>query len=396
MTASRKICIVTGSRAEYGLLYWLIREIAETPGLSVQLLVTGMHLSPEFGLTVRDIERDGIEIADRVEMLLSSDTPVGTAKSIGVGLLAFADAYARLAPDIIVVLGDRFEILAAVTAALPLRIPVAHIHGGEITEGAIDESIRHAITKLSHLHFVAAESYRQRVIQMGELPERVFLVGAPGLDHITRTTRLGRTQLEANLGITLGDTNFLVTYHPATLGGVVPVKAFGELLAAFAQFPHARIVFTRPNADAEGRALNVLIDAFVEQNVGRAWVFTSLGQLRYLSLMACADAVIGNSSSGLTEAPLLRVPTVNIGPRQDGRLKAPSVIDCGETAGEIAAAIERANGSEHRGVCARGESLYGYGDASGKIRDILATWPLENLGTKPFFDIPAMQQGSLS
>lgn len=383
----RKICVVTGGRAEYGLLYWLMKEIRADEALELQVAVTGMHLSPEFGLTVREIEKDGLPIAARVEMLLSSDSAVGITKSMGLGLIGFADAFERLRPDLILVLGDRFEILAAVQAALFARIPVGHIHGGELTEGAADESIRHALTKLSHLHFVAAESYRRRVIQLGEQPERVFLTGAPGLDQVTRTPLLTRAELAASLGMDLNRPTFLVTYHPATLGDIAPEAAFGELLAALEAFPEASVIFTRPNADTHGRPLNELMDAWVAAHPERAKAFTSLGQLRYLSAVKWADCVVGNSSSGLTETPLLKCPTVNIGNRQGGRLKAPSVLDCGERREEIEATLRRALSAGHRAVCDQGISLYGHGDASRRIVEILRTTSLEGLTVKPFHDL---------
>lgn len=390
MTAPRKICVVTGGRAEYGLLYWLMKEIQVDPALELQIAVTGMHLSPEFGMTVTEIEKDGLPIAARVEMLLSSDSPVGITKSMGLGLIGFADAFARLQPDLILVLGDRFEILAAAQAALFARIPLAHIHGGELTEGAADESIRHALTKLAHLHFVAADPYRRRVIQLGEQPERVFLTGAPGLDHVVKTPRLSRSALAAELGMELNKGPlFLVTYHPATLGDTPPEAAFAELLAALNAFPESRIIFTRPNADTHGRGLNDCIDHYVEAHPERTKAFTSLGQLRYLSAVETADAMIGNSSSGLTEGPLLKCPTVNIGNRQGGRLRAPSVLDCGESRADIEACIRRAMSAEHRAITDQGVSVYGHGDASRRIVDILRTVSLDGLTVKPFHDLPA-------
>lgn len=384
----RKICVVTGSRAEYGLLYWLMKEIQADDSLELQVAVTGMHLSPEFGLTVREIEKDGLPIAARIEMLLSSDSAVGITKSMGLGLIGFADAFERLRPDLILVLGDRFEILAAAQAALFARIPVGHIHGGELTEGAADESIRHALTKLSHLHFVAAEPYQRRVIQLGEQPDKVFLTGAPGLDHVTRTTLLSRAELETSLEMSSNQPYFLVTYHPATLGNCAPSAAFGELLSALDAFHDAKVIFTRPNADTDGRHLNDLMDAWIAAHPSRAKAFTSLGQLRYLSAMKWADCVIGNSSSGLTEAPLLKCPTVNIGNRQDGRLKAPSILDCGEYRTEIEATIRHALSAEHRTVCNQGISLYGHGDASHHIIKIIKATSLKNLTVKTFHDLP--------
>lgn len=387
MTARRKICVVTGSRAEYGLLYWLMKEIQADPALELQIAVTGMHLSPEFGSTWRIIEDDGFLIDARVEMQLASDTAIGTAKSVGLGTIGFADVFDRLRPDLVVVLGDRFEILAAAQAAMLLRIPIAHLHGGELTEGAIDDAIRHSLTKMSHLHFVAAESYRRRVIQLGEHPDRVFNVGAPGLDHVRLTKRLTRDELAADLGLNFGTRNFLITYHPATLGSLPVERAIDNLINALDKYPDVHCIFTRANADAEGRSINKLIYGYVQKRLGRAWVFSSLGQQRYLSLMAYADAVIGNSSSGLTEAPLLKVPTVNIGPRQDGRLRAPSIIDCDEDALSICKGIEKALSPKHRAIAAAGISMYGHGNVSMQIKEILATAPLQNLCIKHFYDL---------
>jgi len=385
VTSPRKICVVTGSRAEYGLLYWLMKEILADADLCLQVAATGMHLSPEFGLTYRQIEEDGFVIDAKVEMLLSSDAPAGIAKSIGLGTIGFADALGRLEPDLMVVLGDRFEILAAVQAAMVMGVPIAHIHGGEITEGAVDESIRHGITKLAQWHFVAAEPYRKRVVQMGEDPARVFNFGAPGLDALTRTDWLARAELEAELGLCLGSPLFLVTYHPVTLAHESPEIPMEELLAALEQFPEAAIVFTYPNADAGGRCLIECIDRFVAQNPNRAKAFVSLGQRRYLSLMREADVVVGNSSSGLIEAPVLKKATVNIGDRQKGRLKASSVIDAAERRDAIAEALRRALSDEFRAALPLARSLYGQGDASRRIREQLKA-PLPE-ARKHFFDI---------
>lgn len=367
----RKICVVTGTRAEYGLLYWLMREIQADADLHLQLIATGMHLSPEFGLTHKRIEADGFSIDEKVEMLLSSDTPVGVAKSIGLGVIGFADALERLKPDVLVVLGDRYEILSAAQAALVARIPVAHIHGGETTEGAIDESIRHAITKMANLHFVAAEPYRKRVIQMGEQPDTVFNVGSPGLDNIARLQLLSRDRLEQELGCSLGELSFLVTYHPATLGATSPRHAMQELLQALDRFPRAQIIFTKPNSDTGGRVIGQMIDEYAQGNKGRVAVFMSMGQLRYLSALQYVDAVIGNSSSGIIEAPALKIPTVNIGERQTGRLKARSIVDCNETTEAIVAAINMALSPAFKDEARRGVSLYGVGKSSILIKDCL-------------------------
>ena len=329
MTDSRrKIAVVTGSRAEYGLLYWVLHDLREAADVELQLIVTGMHLAPEFGLTVREIERDGFTIHRRVEMLLSSDTPAGVAKSIGLGVIGMSDALQQLQPDLVLVLGDRFEILAAAQACLVHNIPLAHIAGGDTTEGAFDESIRHAITKMAHLHFVTNELSARRVRQLGEDPARVLVTGNPGLDHLRRRPLLGRAELAESLGAPLGHRNLLITFHPVTLEPGESEHQFSALLNALdQQGSDTTLWFTRPNADTGGRALSAMLDAWAAQRPGRAQVHASLGQLRYLSLMAQVDAVVGNSSSGLYEAPSFKVPTVNIGDRQRGRLSTASVVD---------------------------------------------------------------------
>lgn len=385
MTVSRRIAVVTGSRADYGLLRSLLFAIEADDDFTLQLIVTGMHLAPEFGLTYKQIEADGLPIAARVEMLVSSDTSSGIAKSMGLGLIGFADAFERLAPDMLVVLGDRFEILAAAQAALVQRIPLAHIHGGETSEGAFDESIRHALTKMAHWHFVAADPYRQRVVQMGEAPDRVFNFGAPGLDQLDSIDWLDRPALSRELGIADGAPLLLVTYHPATLGGRDPVQPMQALCTALARFDDAVIVFTYPNADTGGRALIACVDAFVAQAPARRHAFASLGQQRYLSLMRAADAVVGNSSSGLIEAPALHKATVNLGDRQKGRLRAASVIDTTEDADAIEQALRKALSAEFQGRLPTLASPYGRGQAGVRICDTLRSLSLQI--QKPFFDI---------
>ena len=384
--AARRICVVTGSRAEYGLLYWLLREIQGDPRLQLQLAVTGMHLAPEFGMTLRQIEADGFAPDARVDMLVASDTPAGIAKSIGLGVIGFADALARLGPDLMVILGDRFEILAAAQAAMVARIPIAHIHGGELTEGLIDEAIRHSLTKMSHLHFVTTERYRERVIQLGEAPDRVWNVGAPGLDAIRRLPRLDRESLSASIGFDLRARYFLVTYHPLTLseGGR---EAIDALFAALAEFPAYRILITGVNADPGNRVVREAIRDFSAANPGRVHVVESLGQHRYLSALAHAEVVVGNSSSALIEAPSLRVPTVNVGDRQRGRIRAATVIDAIENRLAIAEAIRTALSPAFREGLRDAESPFGDGHAAERIRDILAVHPLEGLLVKRFWDV---------
>lgn len=363
----RKICVVTGSRAEYGLLYWLMKEIQADPDLQLQVVATGMHLSPEFGLTYKVIESDGFTLDAKVEMLLSSDTPVGIAKSMGLGVIGFAEALDRLRPDILVLLGDRYEILAAAQAALVARIPIAHIAGGDVTEGAFDEAIRHSITKMSHLHFVTNEAAACRVRQLGESAKHIFNVGSPGVDYIKRLNLLNREELEEALDFRLREKNLLVTFHPVTLDAQPAETQFQELLTALDSFGQdIGIIFTKPNADTDGRAIIRLMDHYVAAHPN-ARAYTSLGQLRYLSAMAQVDAVVGNSSSGLYEVPSFGIPTVNVGDRQKGRLQAASVINCGADAGAIEKAIRRALDSD----CSGAVNPYGDGTSSARIKDCL-------------------------
>ena len=385
-SALRKVCIVTGTRADYGLLRWVIDGIHSSKQLQLQLVVTGMHLSPEFGLTVQQIEADGYPIDWRVEMLLSSDTAVGITKSMGLGLIGFAEALAHLQPDLVLVLGDRYEIMVAGQAAMIARIPVAHLHGGELTEGAFDDSIRHSITKMAHLHFVAAEEYRQRVIQLGEHPERVFCVGGLGIDSIKRLDLLNRQQLEESLNFRLGERNLLVTFHPVTLEKSSSSKQMAELLTALDQFPEVHLIFTMPNADTDGRVLFQMIETFVLDRP-HACVFTSLGQLRYLSCIQHVDAVVGNSSSGLTEVPSFKKPTINIGDRQRGRLKAESVIDCLPNSHGIVESIRFALDPVFQQLLhQRLVSPYGEGGACAKIVNKLEEMKFTDLLKKSFYD----------
>lgn len=384
----RRVCVVTGSRAEYGLLYWLMKEIQSSPVLELQVVATGMHLSPEFGLTVRNIEEDGFRLDDRVDMLLSSDTPTGIAKSIGLGTIGFADAFARLKPDIVVLLGDRFEIFAAAQAALVARIPLAHLHGGETTEGAIDEAFRHAITKMAHLHFTATEEYRRRVIQLGEDPDRVFNFGAAAIDGIRNLKLLSRPELEQAMGFFFGERNLLVTFHPVTLEAGTAGQQFGELLATLDDFPEARIIFTMPNADTGGRVIRSMIEAYVEAHPERAKAYDSLGQLCYFSVMRQVDAVVGNSSSGLIEAPSFHIGTINIGDRQKGRVKAASVIDCEPVRESIRNAFRRLYSPDFQKLLRKVVNPYGEGPVANKITRVLAEYPLEGILKKRFFMYP--------
>lgn len=380
-----KICIVSGSRADYGLLYWLMRDIQDDPDCELQVAVTGMHLSPEFGHTWKLIEHDGFNIDVRVETLLSSDTATGIAKAVGLGVIGFADAYQQLKPDVVVLLGDRYEIFAAAQAAYLAGIPIAHIAGGDVTEGAFDEAIRHGITKMAHLHFVTNEDAARRVRQLGEMPERVYVVGSPGIDYIRRAKLMGRKELEEALGIRLARRNFLVTFHPVTLSSRPVEEQLDALLLGLQDFldGDTHIVFTRPNSDTGGRAIIQRLDEFVASH-DHASVFTSLGQVRYLSLAALVDIVIGNSSSGLYEVPSLKRPSVNVGERQKGRLAAASVIHCATEPAAITAAIRRALAAD----CSDVVNPYGDGNASPRILAAIKNMPSrEELLMKHFHDL---------
>jgi UDP-N-acetylglucosamine 2-epimerase (non-hydrolysing) len=381
----RRICVVSGGRADYGLLYWPMKEIQSAPRFELQIAVTGMHLSPEFGMTSAMFGQDGFAIDARVETLLSSDTPVGIAKSIGLGVIGFADAFERLKPDLVLLLGDRFEILAAAQAALVARLPIAHIGGGDVTEGAFDEAIRHAITKMAHLHFATNETAARRLRQLGEDPRRIFTVGSPGIDYIRRLPPMTRDALASEIGLDLGGRVLLVTYHPATLGSAAAPAELEELLAALdALGPQTILAFTLPNADTAGRALAQRLKAFVADHAN-ARLFAALGSRLYLNLLREADAIVGNSSSGLYEAPSLCTPTVDIGERQQGRLRAASVISCRGERGAIAAAIAQALQQPKQPVA----NPYGDGDSARRIVEILAgIVDFRALTQKRFFDWP--------
>lgn len=382
----RKICIVTATRAEYGLLYWLLCELQSAPEVELQLVVTGTHLSPRFGSTVDTIEADGFHIAARVPLPLDDDSPAGIAQSIGAATTGLARCFADLAPDVLVLLGDRYEMLAAAQAAMVTRIPIAHLHGGEATEGLIDEAIRHAITKMAHLHFVAAEPFRRRVIQLGEAPERVWMVGATGLDNIERLELLDRQTLETDLRISLVSPLYLVTYHPVTLADEDPGDAMRTMLEALDE-DRPTLVITGVNADTGGSSMRAQAERFAASRADRVALVETLGARRYLSLMQLADVVVGNSSSGLLEAPAVGTPTVDIGQRQAGRLRAASVIHCAGNRGAIREALKRALSTEHRAITARRETPYGNPGAARRIAKVLREHPLDNLLMKRFYDV---------
>lgn len=383
---SRKIAIFTGTRAEYGLLYWLITDIKADPDLQLQLIVSGTHLSPEFGLTYTEIEKNGFKIDEKIEILLSSDSAVGVTKSIGLGLLGYSDALARLKPDVIIILGDRFEALAAAQAAMFMRIPIVHLHGGEITEGAYDDSIRHAITKLSYLHGTSTEVYRQRVIQLGEEPHRVRNIGALGLDHLRRTPLLSLEELSASLNFPLVLPYFLVTYHPVTLADEPAEESFSTLLDVLSTFNGYQVIITYPNADEGGRKIIPLIEEYAKANAERVLSITSLGQLRYLSAVKYSTAVIGNSSSGVIEVPSFGVPTVNVGMRQKGRIAARSVFHCDLDAPSIEDAISSVIVGQEKGEFVDVINPYGSCDASGQVIDMIKNID-SKAPMKKFYDI---------
>lgn len=386
----KKVCVVTGTRAEYGLLKPLIEKINQDKDLELQLVVTGMHLSPEFGLTYQEIEQDGFQVSERNEMLLSSDTSNGITKSIGLGMIGFADIFTRIASDIVVILGDRYEALAAATAAMIHRIPIAHIHGGELTLGAVDDAIRHSITKMSTLHFTSTEEYKKRVIQLGEEPERVFWVGALGVENIRTQNLMGKEALSESIGFSLDKPYVVVTFHPVTLENDTAGEQFENLLTTLDRFQEYSIIFTKANADTDGRVINQKIDKYVERHKNRAAVFASLGMIKYLSVLQYCEMVIGNSSSGIMEAPSFKIPTINIGNRQQGRVRAKSVIDCGNTVGEITLAIGKGKELKTKGLLfdIDIENPYEKSNTSNVILSEIRKYLIEDKTIeKQFFDI---------
>lgn len=384
----RKICIITGTRAEYGILSHLMHLIEHCDDLHLQIIATNMHLSPEFGLTYKEIENDGFLINKKVHMLISSDTENATVKSIGLASIGFADAYDDLKPDLILILGDRYEMLAAATAALIYKIPVAHLHGGEITEGAYDDSIRHSITKMSHLHFTSTNEYRKRVIQLGESPDRVFNVGALGVENILDTPFLSKKELEDSLGFNLENKSLLVTFHPVTLENISSEEQFKNLLSVLKEYVgEYRIIFTMPNSDTDGRVIMQLINKFVSESNGGASVYASLGRLRYFSALKYVDAVIGNSSSGIIEVPSFGIPTLNIGDRQKGRISASSVFNCGINVEQIRQGMSVVLSYDMKKRALSKENPYKKEGTSLKILDILSKYPIDNIIRKSFYNI---------
>jgi len=379
----RRLCAVTGTRSEYGLLRPLLKAIEKEPCFQLQLVVTGAHLSPEFGLTYREIEQDGFAVERKVESLLSSDTPVGIAKSIGLGIIGFAEVFDQLQPDLLMLLGDRYEIMAAAQAALVAKIPIAHIGGGDTTEGAFDEAIRHSITKMAHLHFVTNEESALRVRRLGENPAQIYNVGSLGIDGILSLPRMSRAELERSFGFSFRNKNLLVTFHPVTLDSEPSVRQLQELLQALDELGgEFGLIFTKPNADPQSRELIRLTEDFAAAHPNAA-VYSSLGQLRYFSLIQQVDAVVGNSSSGLYEVPSFHKPTVNIGDRQKGRLLASSVLSCSPKKGEILQTIRKALALD----CTAAVNPYGEGDSAKKIMTVLKSIPDYNTLLKKRFYI---------
>ena len=385
----RKICFVTGTRAEYGLLKSLMQEINKDNDLELYLIVSGMHLSPEFGMTYKEIEEDGFQINAKVEMLLSSDSPAGISKSIGLGVIGFADEFQRADLDMLILLGDRYEALSAAICALVMRIPIAHLHGGELTEGAIDEGIRHSITKMSYLHFTSTEQYRNRVIQLGENPERVFYVGALGVENIKKINLMTKEELERSIHFEIDENTVIVTYHPVTLENNTVEEQFLNLLEVLDRNPKIRMIFTKANADTNGRIVNELIDKYAAQNSERACAFVSLGQKRYLSALKYCRIVIGNSSSGIIEAPSFGKPIINIGDRQKGRICADSVINCGYTQQEIQQAMETALTKEFENKASNCRNPYEKENTAANIISVIKDYLLNDKIKlkKGFYDI---------
>jgi len=383
----KKICIVTATRAEYGLLKPLMLELRSYSEFKLQILVTGAHLSPEFGLTYRFLEQDGFSIDEKVEMLLSSDSAPGIVKSMGVGMIGYADAFARLSPDAIVILGDRYEMLSVASSAAIFNIPIIHLHGGEITEGAYDDAIRHAISKISALHFTSTEEYRQRVIQMGEHPDKVYNVGAIGLDNICSLPLMEKEEIEESLGIKFKKYNYQVTFHPETLSHISSQQQFNELLSAIEEQKDSYFIFTKANADTDGRIINQMIDEYVSKNPNKASAYNSLGSLRFLSVVKMCDAIIGNSSSGIIEAPSLHTPTINIGDRQRGRTQAGSILNCDVDKAEILRCFEKVNEPEFKTIVSRVLNPYGNGGTAQKIIEVISKVNFEELHTKAFYNI---------
>jgi len=383
---AKKLCVVTTTRAEYGLLKHLMHDIRLSKNFKLQLLVSGTHLSSFHGNTIEEIKNDGFDIDAEVDLELHDDSSTGIAKSASLALEGFTKTFQELNPDLIILLGDRFEILSAAIAGMFSKTPIAHMCGGEVTEGAIDEGMRHAISKLSHFHFVANDVYKKRVIQLGEDPKDIFNVGGLGVDAIAKIKLLSKSTLEKELNFLFKEKNLLITFHPETISNQKSEDQLFELLNALSTFNDIRFIFTMPNADPDSRSLHKVLEDFVKSN-NNSVLFDSLGQLRYFSCMAIVDGVIGNSSSGIAETPSFKIPTVNIGDRQKGRLKASSVIDCGTRSEEITTAINRIYDEDFRANLQLTVNPYGDGGATTKIMKILQGLNLKDALKKSFRDL---------
>jgi len=381
------ISIITGSRADYGLLYWTIKRLSEDPFFKIQICATGMHLSEEFGLTYKEIEKDGFKIDYKINSLLPSDSGIAISKSIAIGIKKFSDAFEKLKPDLILILGDRYEIYSSAISAMCMGIPIAHCHGGETTEGVIDESIRHSITKMSHIHFCSTNTYKKRIIQMGENPNNIFNVGALGIENINYLKLLSKKDFEKKIGRSIGKKSAIVTFHPVTLDKKPSEKHFNNLLEALDYFKDIFLIFTYSNSDRDGRIINKMIQEFVSKNKFRCVSFKSLGQLNYLSALKHVDLVIGNSSSGIIEAPAFKIPTINIGDRQKGRILAESIISCHCDKDEIIKAIKKGLSKEFRNNLTKVKNPYGNQNSSIEIISILKQIKTEKILEKKFFNL---------
>lgn len=384
MSKKRKICFVTGSRADYGLLYHLMKKVKIDKKLELQIIVTGMHLSSKFGYTYREIEKD-FKINKKIDLALSSDSSIGISKSMGLAQISFAEVYDDLKPDIVLVLGDRYEIFSAVSAAMIARIPIAHLHGGETTEGAFDEAIRHSITKMSHLHFTATNEYRKRVIQLGENPSKVFNVGATGIENIKKNNLLSKREFEISINRKLFSKNILITFHPVTLEENTAKHQFKELLKAIDELKNTFFIFTKANSDTGGRIINKMIDEYVDKNFEKSVLFTSLGQSKYLSALKHVDIVVGNSSSGIIEAPSFKTATLNIGDRQKGRIMADSILNCKPDSKSIKKSLKKIYSIKFQKILKNTKNPYDNGCSSQKILKILKNIKLNDILKKKFY-----------
>ncbi len=383
----KRICVISGSRADYGLLYWTLTKLKDSSFFELQICVTGMHLSHEFGMTYKMIEKDGFKIDYKVETLISGDSGASVSKSVGLGIIGFTDVFEKLRPDLILVLGDRFEIFSAVSAGMALRIPIAHCHGGELSLGAIDDAMRHSITKMSHIHFVSTEDYSKRIVQLGEEKSRVFNVGALGIESLKKIKFKSKKQLKNELGINFLEKSFLITFHPETLNKKTSESKFAEILKAVDKFENTTLIFTKPNADSEGRLLIDMIDNYILKNRFKSFCFKSLGQTNYLSTMSNVNLIIGNSSSGLIEAPYFKIPTINVGDRQKGRLYGESVINCKCNYKSIYESIKKGLNANFLESIKNSKNPYGNSNSSSKIINVLKNKNFKNLINKPFVDI---------